>query len=50
MADGTRTKNVRVICIKTRHIADTRYIAGEKYKITVSLLERYPASFELQGK
>ena len=49
MADGTRTKTVRVICVKSRYIGDTRYTAGEKYKIAVSLFERYQDDFKRQG-
>lgn len=40
-----KAKTVVVVCIKTRQIADDRYIRGKKYKVPVSILETYPNEF-----
>jgi hypothetical protein len=40
-----KEKTVTVLCVKTRYIADDRYVRGKKYKVPVSVLETYPNDF-----
>ncbi|MGB1749684.1 MAG: hypothetical protein ACPHK0_07900 [Dehalococcoidia bacterium] len=40
-----KAKTVIVVCVKSRQIADDRYIRGKKYKVPVSILETYPNEF-----
>jgi hypothetical protein len=40
-----REKTIVVICLKSRYIADTRYIKGKKYKVGESVLATYPNDF-----
>ena len=40
-----KAKTVIVVCVKSRQIADDRYIRGKKYRVPVSILETYPNEF-----
>lgn len=42
---AAKTKKVVAVCIKTRHIADNRYVKGKKYKLLQSTIDTYPESF-----
>lgn len=45
MAEAKKEKTVAVLCIRSRLIADDKYVAGEKYKIAVSRYEKYSEYF-----
>lgn len=42
---AAKAKTVVAVCIKTRYIADSRYVKGKKYKLPQTTIDTYPESF-----